>query len=183
MKLFIHSQTSTVQPLKFGNGYVIPSHTLLGMWLLINAGIKVNMIIKTRQMTTKLCAYSMGYTANSYHVVHWSSAMTSSISSPPNMPGTDHTTNKLCHGAKRRRFIECGHHRDWYFVWESELESVSINQKRRFITCPIVQLWNYWLSSLFFNGIEIGILGEILTNSIAADASASCVAGPSPTMI
>ena len=30
-----------VQPLKFGNGYVILSHILLSMWLLIHAGIKV----------------------------------------------------------------------------------------------------------------------------------------------
>ena len=30
-----------VQPLKFRNGWVISSHTLLGMWLLIHAGIKV----------------------------------------------------------------------------------------------------------------------------------------------
>ena len=30
-----------VQPLKFGNGYVISSHSLLGMWLFIQAGIKV----------------------------------------------------------------------------------------------------------------------------------------------
>ena len=42
IKLLIHSQTSTVQPLKFGNGYVIPSNTLMGMWLLIHADIKVN---------------------------------------------------------------------------------------------------------------------------------------------
>ena len=35
MELLIHSQTSVVQPLKFGNGWVISSHTLLGMWLLI----------------------------------------------------------------------------------------------------------------------------------------------------
>ena len=42
MKLFIHSQTSTVAPLKFGNGYVILSHTLLGMQLLIHAEFKVN---------------------------------------------------------------------------------------------------------------------------------------------
>ena len=42
IKLLIHSQTSTVQPLKFGNGKVISSHTLLCMWLLIHAGIKVN---------------------------------------------------------------------------------------------------------------------------------------------
>ena len=41
MKLFIHSQTSTVQQLKFGNGQVISSNTLLGVWLLIHAGIKV----------------------------------------------------------------------------------------------------------------------------------------------
>ena len=30
MKLHIHSQTSTVQPLKFGNGYVISSHSFTG---------------------------------------------------------------------------------------------------------------------------------------------------------
>ena len=36
MKLLIHSQTSTVAPMKFGNGYVISSRTLLGMWLLIH---------------------------------------------------------------------------------------------------------------------------------------------------
>ena len=38
MNKLIHSQTSTVQPLTFGNGWVILSHTLLGMWLLIHAG-------------------------------------------------------------------------------------------------------------------------------------------------
>ena len=42
MKLLSHSETSTVQPLKFGKGKVISSHTLLAMWLLIYAGIKVN---------------------------------------------------------------------------------------------------------------------------------------------
>ena len=31
MKLLIHFQTSTVQPLEFGNGQVISSHTLLGV--------------------------------------------------------------------------------------------------------------------------------------------------------
>ena len=36
------SQTSTVQPLKFGNVQVISSYILLGMWLLIRAGIEVN---------------------------------------------------------------------------------------------------------------------------------------------
>ena len=30
-----------MQPLKFMNGYGISSHTLLSMWLLIHAGIKV----------------------------------------------------------------------------------------------------------------------------------------------
>ena len=40
MKLFVHSQTPTVQPLKFGNGQVILSHILLGMWLLIHAEIQ-----------------------------------------------------------------------------------------------------------------------------------------------
>ena len=41
MKLFIRFQTSAVQPLKFGIGNIISSHTLLGMSLLIHAGIKV----------------------------------------------------------------------------------------------------------------------------------------------
>ena len=36
-----HSQTSTVQPLKFGNGLVISFQTLLDMWLFIHAGIQV----------------------------------------------------------------------------------------------------------------------------------------------
>ena len=35
-------RTSTATPLKFGNAYVILSHTLRGMWFLIHAGIKVN---------------------------------------------------------------------------------------------------------------------------------------------
>ena len=41
-KLLTHSQTSTVQPLKFGSGEVISSHTLQNMWLFIHAEIKVN---------------------------------------------------------------------------------------------------------------------------------------------
>ena len=40
-KLDMH-QTSTVQLLTFANGLVISSHTLLSMWLLNHAGIKVN---------------------------------------------------------------------------------------------------------------------------------------------
>ena len=35
-----------VQPLKFGNGSVISSHTLIGMWLLINAGITQRNVLK-----------------------------------------------------------------------------------------------------------------------------------------
>ena len=42
MKLLIHSQTSTVRPLKFVNGYVMSPHILLDMRLFIHAGIKVN---------------------------------------------------------------------------------------------------------------------------------------------
>ena len=42
MKLVIDPQTSTVQPLKFGNGQAISFHTLLGVWLLIHTGIEVN---------------------------------------------------------------------------------------------------------------------------------------------
>ena len=33
-------QTSTVQPVKFWNGYIISSHNLLGMSLFIYAGVK-----------------------------------------------------------------------------------------------------------------------------------------------
>ena len=33
MKLLIHSQTSTVSPLKFGNGQVMSSHSLPGMYI------------------------------------------------------------------------------------------------------------------------------------------------------
>ena len=36
-----HEITCPVQPLKFRNGYVISSNTF-GVWLLINAGMKVN---------------------------------------------------------------------------------------------------------------------------------------------
>ena len=41
MELCIRSQTSTVHPLKFGNGLMISSHALLGILLFIHAGIKV----------------------------------------------------------------------------------------------------------------------------------------------
>ena len=35
MELFIHWQTSIIQPLKFGNDWAISLHSLLGMWLII----------------------------------------------------------------------------------------------------------------------------------------------------
>ena len=38
----IHSPTSTVPTLKFGYGYIISLHILLGMLLFIHAGINVN---------------------------------------------------------------------------------------------------------------------------------------------
>ena len=41
--MIIHSQTSAVQPLKLGKGLVIQSVTSLGMWFLIDAGVKVNL--------------------------------------------------------------------------------------------------------------------------------------------
>ena len=44
MKLFIHSQASTVQPLKFRNEWIISSHSLLGMWLFIHDRIKVTTV-------------------------------------------------------------------------------------------------------------------------------------------
>ena len=37
MKVLTHSQTTTVEPLKHRNGGIIPYHTLLGMWYLIDA--------------------------------------------------------------------------------------------------------------------------------------------------
>ena len=42
VKLLIHSQTSMVQPLKFGNGFIISFHTLLSMWLFVHVGIELN---------------------------------------------------------------------------------------------------------------------------------------------
>ena len=42
VNVLIHSQTSTVQPLKFRNGWVISAHTFLDMYLFIHAGIKAN---------------------------------------------------------------------------------------------------------------------------------------------
>ena len=39
MKLLLHSQTSTVEPLRFGDGYMILSQIWLSMWLYIQAEI------------------------------------------------------------------------------------------------------------------------------------------------
>ena len=41
IKLLIHAKTSTVQPLKCGNGLVVLSHTPPGMCLLVHDRIKV----------------------------------------------------------------------------------------------------------------------------------------------
>ena len=38
--------TSAMQPLNFGNGLVISSHSFLSMWLLIHAGFKLNHVCK-----------------------------------------------------------------------------------------------------------------------------------------
>ena len=46
MKLFSHSQTSTVQPLKFGNGEIISSHDLLISDYLSMLGLELNHVIK-----------------------------------------------------------------------------------------------------------------------------------------
>ena len=36
-------QTLTVQPLKFGSGWVVSLHTILGVWLFIHTRIKGNL--------------------------------------------------------------------------------------------------------------------------------------------
>ena len=43
MKLLLQSQTSTIAPLGFGNGYVNSTHISLDMWQLIHAGININL--------------------------------------------------------------------------------------------------------------------------------------------
>ena len=52
MKSIIHSQISTVAPLKFGNGYIILSHILLWNQLLIHVGIKVKRYQKERSLAS-----------------------------------------------------------------------------------------------------------------------------------
>ena len=58
MKSLIHCQTSTVLPWKFGNGYMISSHTLRGLWSLIDNGIKIDPCechLNCRHDLTKYC--------------------------------------------------------------------------------------------------------------------------------
>ena len=53
VKLLIYSQTSTAGPLKVENGWIILSQTLLGTWLFVHAGIKVNPLTpRFQNMTT-----------------------------------------------------------------------------------------------------------------------------------
>ena len=53
MKLLIHSQNSLVELLKFGNGNVISSHILLGIWLFIHVGIKLIHVSKRAPFVNK----------------------------------------------------------------------------------------------------------------------------------
>ena len=45
MEIFIPSQTSMAQPLKFGNGWVILSYISMSLWLLIHAENKISEIM------------------------------------------------------------------------------------------------------------------------------------------
>ena len=65
MQLFIHSQTSTKQPLKFEGGWVISSCTLQGILLLIHAGIKSwSVLLKGAPDKKTIKIYLMNY---AYH--------------------------------------------------------------------------------------------------------------------
>ena len=62
MKLLIHSQTPTVQPLKFRNGYVISPRTALDMWILINAElIHVNFICSLLSYSINFSSVSLSH--------------------------------------------------------------------------------------------------------------------------
>ena len=65
MKLLIHSQIPTVQPLEFGNEYVFSSHILLVMRLFIHAGIKFDQLIHVSKLTSSL--YLSAASDNSTH--------------------------------------------------------------------------------------------------------------------
>ena len=47
--MIIHSQTSTVQPLKFEKGYVISTHTLIGVRMRIHAFVKWSVMLLVQQ--------------------------------------------------------------------------------------------------------------------------------------
>ena len=53
IKLLNHSQTSTMQPLKFGNGLITSSHTLLGMWFLFH--VKLHCVPKRGPLWQRSC--------------------------------------------------------------------------------------------------------------------------------
>ena len=55
MTLLLHSETSTVAPLQFGNKQVISSYDLQRIWLLIHAMIKVN--LRKRGRLHSCCIY------------------------------------------------------------------------------------------------------------------------------
>ena len=72
MKLLTHSQTSTVQPLKFGNGEVFLSHTLPCMWWLIHVGIKVKPYYQKGPLGYRvLNRMPRHFTKNSHNVRIW----------------------------------------------------------------------------------------------------------------
>ena len=78
MKLLIHSQTSTGQPVKLKNVWVISPHTLLIIWSCIHGGIKINpcnlnvpnLWFHEDVMTCKWCpnyrSFARGINATSY---------------------------------------------------------------------------------------------------------------------
>ena len=63
----MHSHTSTDAPLKFGNGWIISSHALLGKWLIINKhgekwNLYFNKCFKKRVLDFLLCCvYGLTY--------------------------------------------------------------------------------------------------------------------------
>ena len=64
MKLCIHFQTSTVAPLKFGNEYVISSHTLQWVLLLSMLRLKINYVSKRGYQTYQAVSGQYGVIAS-----------------------------------------------------------------------------------------------------------------------
>ena len=58
MKLFIGSQTSTVRPLKFGNGEIVLSRTLLDVWLLTNESNLIHISERGPRMIIRIERYT-----------------------------------------------------------------------------------------------------------------------------